>query len=162
MKSEVRKRDFSARKIRSPLVFLIVQQAHRLNLMLVLNLLKKMISLRDKSLLTKRAAKYITCKCSIVTYKTCNFIDRNWILDFLFKPLRANSGLLPASFCDSLFSSSVISPSAVAAAIIVRKINSPASTWLDEFNTSNAFSEMFGWLFCWDFDSFACLVSKIT
>ena len=32
---------FSARKIRSLLVFLIVQQAHRLNLMLVLNLLRK-------------------------------------------------------------------------------------------------------------------------
>ena len=23
--------------------------------------------------------------------------------------------------------------------------------WLDEFNTSNAFSEIFGWLLCWDF-----------
>lgn len=63
----------------------------------------------------------------------------------------ANSGLLPASFAIVCFSSSVISPSAAAAAIMVRKINSPASTWLDEFNTSNAFSEMFGWLLCWDF-----------
>ena len=32
---------FSARKIRSLLVFLIVQQAHRLSLTLVLNLLRK-------------------------------------------------------------------------------------------------------------------------
>ena len=110
-----------------------------------------MISLRDKSLLTKRAAKYtlLASAVSLPTRRAISLIEIGFWISCASHC--ANSGLLPASFAIVCFSSSVISPSAAAAAIMVRKINSPASTWLDEFNISNAFSEMFGWLLCWDF-----------
>ena len=121
---------FSARKIRSLLVFLIVQQAHRLSLNACAKSAKKMISLRDKSLLTKRAAKYtlLASAVSLPTRRAISLIEIGFWISC--SNHCANSGLLPASFAIVCFHLQLISPSAVAAAIIVRKINSPASTWL--------------------------------